>query len=798
VSNVTVNTTPTITVNSGVICTGQSFTMTPAGATTYTYSSGTNVVSPLVNTTYTVTGTSALGCVASNTVISSVTVNITPTITVNSGVICTGQSFTMTPGGASTYTYSSGSNVVNPLVNTSYSVTGTSALGCIGSNTAVSIVTVNITPTITVNSGVICTGQSFTMTPAGASTYTYSSGSNVVSPLSNTSYSVTGTSALGCIGTNTAVSSVTVNTTPTITVNSGIMCTGFSFTMVPSGASTYTYSSGSSIVTPTANTTYTVTGTSALGCVGSNTAVSSVTVNATPTITVYSGVICAGSPYTITPTGASTYTYSSGSAVVSPTTTTSYSITGTSALGCVGSNTAICTLIALPLPMITVNSGAICSGDSFTMVPSGATTYTFSSGTAVVSPTTSTTYTVTGTDSDGCTNSVGAISSVTVYALPSLTVSASSTSVCSGNSSTLTVSGASSYTWNTGPTVASISVTPSITTTYTVTGTDALGCVNTSTQTVVLFANPTINLSSSNASVCVGFNSVLTASGVNTYTWSTGVNTPSISVSPTVSTTYSVNGTDINGCVATNTTISVGINPNPTVTAVASNTGVCLGALADLTASGASSYVWSTGSLTSTTTVSPLVNTTYTVTGTNSFGCSSDAVITITAYATPTLTIGPDIEVAIGSSYEFNPTQSGASTYSWTPSDYLNSTTIINATTTPLNDIMYILTATSINGCTVSDTVFVKVLANLIIANYMSPNGDGVNDTWKLNVPLLIKNYSVDIIDSYNQKVYHKDDNYNNEFDGTFNGQNLPDGVYYYFIKDNSTLIYKGSITLTR
>jgi gliding motility-associated-like protein len=704
----------------------------------------------------------------------------------------------MTPTGATTYTYSSGSNVVSPLVNTSYSVTGTSALGCIGANTAVSSVTVNITPTITVNSGIICTGQSFTMTPGGASTYTYSSGTNVVGPLVNTSYSVTGTSALGCVATNTAVSSVTVNITPTITVNSGIMCTGFSFTMVPSGASTYTYSSGSSIVTPTANTTYTVTGTSILGCVGSNTAVSSVTVNATPTITVYSGVICAGSPYTITPTGASTYTYSGGSAVVSPTTTTSYSITGTSALGCVGSNTAICTLIALPLPMITVNSGTICSGSSFTMVPSGATTYTFSSGTAVVSPTTSTTYTVTGTDSDGCTNAVGAISSVTVYALPSLTVSASSTSVCSGNSSTLTVSGASSYTWNTGPTVASISVTPSITTTYTVTGTDTLGCVSTSAQTVVLFANPTISLSSSNASVCVGFNSVLTASGVNTYTWSTGLNTPSISVSPTVSTTYSVNGTDINGCVATNTTISVGINPSPTVTAVASSTGICLGALADLTASGASSYVWSTGSLISTISVSPLVNTTYTVTGTNSFGCSSDAIITITAYATPTLTIGPDIEVALGSSYEFNPTQSGSSTYSWTPSDYLNSTTIINATTTPLNDIMYILTATSINGCTVSDTVFVKVLANLIIANYMSPNGDGVNDTWKLNVPLLIKNYSVDIIDSYNQKVYHKDDNYNNEFDGTLNGQNLPDGVYYYFIKDNSTLIYKGSITLTR
>ena len=74
------------------------------------------------------------------------------------------------------------------------------------------------------------------MTPSGATTYTYSSGSNVVSPLTNTSYSVTGTSALGCIGVSTAVSNVTVNTTPTITVNSGVICTGQSFTMSPSGA----------------------------------------------------------------------------------------------------------------------------------------------------------------------------------------------------------------------------------------------------------------------------------------------------------------------------------------------------------------------------------------------------------------------------------------------------------------------------------------------------------------------------------------------------------------------------------
>jgi hypothetical protein len=107
--------------------------MVPTGANTYTYSSGSAIVSPLVNTSYNVTGTSSQGCVATNTAISNVTVNITPTVSVNSGSICTGNSFTMAPGGASTYTYSNGSAIVSPIVNTSYSVTGTSTNTCKGS-----------------------------------------------------------------------------------------------------------------------------------------------------------------------------------------------------------------------------------------------------------------------------------------------------------------------------------------------------------------------------------------------------------------------------------------------------------------------------------------------------------------------------------------------------------------------------------------------------------------------------------------------------------------------------------------
>jgi gliding motility-associated-like protein len=321
-------------------------------------------------------------------------------------------------------------------------------------------------------------------------------------------------------------------------------------------------------------------------------------------------------------------------------------------------------------------------------------------------------------------------------------------------------------------------VTPSVSTTYSVSGTDILGCVNTSTQTVSLFVDPIISLTASSPTICAGLSTNILASGVNSYTWSTGANTSSVNVSPIVNTTYSVNGTDVNGC-SSYTTILLGVSPTPTVNALGSSIGICIGSSANLLASGATTYSWNTGESSASINVNPTINSTYTVVGTNGFGCSSTATVSLLAYSNPTVYIGSDIEVALGENYQFNPSQFGATSYLWTGSDFLNSTTIINPITTPLSDIVYIL-------------------ADLIIANYMSPNGDGVNDTWKLNVPLLIKNYSVDIIDSYNQKVFHADKNYNNDFDGKKNGENLPDGVYYYFIKDGSTLLYKGSITITR
>jgi gliding motility-associated-like protein len=405
--------------------------------------------------------------------------------------------------------------------------------------------------------------------------------------------------------------------------------------------------------------------------------------------------------------------------VVNPLTTSNYSVTGTSALGCVATNTAIATITINTIPIITVNSGTICTGQSFTMTPSGATTYTYSSGSAVVSPTVSATYTISG-ESFGCISASSVITSITVNPLP--TISASSGTICAGQSFTMVPTGAFTYTYSSGSSV----------------------------------------------------------------------------VNPTITSTYTITGIDSNGCSG-DTIINVLVNPTPIVIINSNSPGICIGSTLDLLASGASSYVWETGALTSSISVTPSVTTTYTTTGINSFGCTSSATIIVLAYPNPTVSIGADMQLNFEDYYQFNPLQIGAVSYSWTPSDYLNSTSIINPVTTPLNDMTYILTVTSIDGCEASSSVNIKVITDLIIANYISPNGDKKNDTWTVSNPSLIKNCSIDIVDSYNQKVFHKDDNYNNEFDGNgMNGEILLDGVYYYFIIDNGAVKYKGTITLIR
>jgi hypothetical protein len=248
---------------------------------------------------------------------------------------------------------------------------------------------------------------------------------------------------------------------------------------LPSG---WTGASSSNTITGTSGASGIFTVTASNACGSSPQQTLNVTVNPLPTITVNSGSICAGSSFTIVPGGANTYTIQGGSAVVSPTTTNSYTVIGTSSAGCASSSFATSSVIVNSLPTITVNSGSICSGQSFTIMPSGASTYTFSGG-PIVTPTTSSSYSVTGTSSAGCTSSTYVISNVTVNPLPTISVSSSTNQLCIGSAATLSATGASSYTWNPSGTGSSIVISPTVNTTYTVTGMDANGCQNTSTIT---------------------------------------------------------------------------------------------------------------------------------------------------------------------------------------------------------------------------------------------------------------------------------------------------------------------------
>lgn len=435
------------------------------------------------------------GFSASAKVVNCTTLTPVADFSASSTTICVGQTVTysdMSTNGPSnwSWTFASGTPSVSSLQNptVTYNTAGTydatlTATNYNGNNMIIktSYIVVNALPTLTVSSGSICNGQSFTITPNGASTYTYSGGSATVSPTITSSYTITGTDINGCTNTNLAISAVTVNAIPVISVNSGSICSGNSFIMNPTGANTYTYSSGSNTVTPTSLNSYTVMGTSLAGCVSALGAVSNITVNTTPTITVNSGTICSGNSFTINPSGANSYVYSGGTSIVSPTISNTYTVTGTSIEGCV-STTVISSLTVNTTPAVTVNSGSVCAGQSFTMVPTGANSYTYSSGTSVVTPTSTVTYSVTGASVVGCI-STPVTSSVVVNAIPSITTSATPTLICNGETATLTVSGANTYSWSTSSTSTVIVVSPTITVNYTVTGTNSFGCKTTSIVT---------------------------------------------------------------------------------------------------------------------------------------------------------------------------------------------------------------------------------------------------------------------------------------------------------------------------
>jgi len=283
--------------------------------------------------------------------------------------------------------------------------------------------------------------------------------------------------------------------------------------------------------------------------------------------------ICMGGSTQLIGSNAMTYSWTPGATLSSttvsnptatPVTTTTYTVTMTKAYGCPVIDQVVVTVNGLPTVVANSTATAVCAGSPVTLSGSGATSYTWTSSVmdnVAFTPIATDTYTVTGTDANGCTNTD--MITVTVNALPPVVANSTATTVCDGTPVTLSGSGATSYTW-TSSVMDNVAFTPTATDTYTVTGTDANGCTNTDMITVTVNSLPAVVANSTAPAVCDGSPVTLSGSGATSYTWSGGV-TDNLAFVPVSTTTYTVTGTDANGCMNIDS-INVQVNPNPSVT----------------------------------------------------------------------------------------------------------------------------------------------------------------------------------------------------------------------------------------
>lgn len=661
--NVTVASSLSITIaGSPTVCVGSAPSLTAQGGVTYLWNTGagTSTLEPVLNanTDFTVVGSSGT---CSNSAVISVTVVQLPLVAINGNtLVCAGIGTTLTASGASTYTWNTNATtssiVAVPTTTTTYSVMGRSSVGCMA--TASISVRTNTLPIINIvkSATAVCFSTTASFTASGAASYTWANGgpvSNVIviTPTNSaTIYTVSGTSAQGCVSNTTTT--IGVNALPIVAVapSTATVCLLTPVNFVASGATSYTWNANNTFTnaainfTPTGNTVYTVVGTNANGCVASATAAVTTNTNPVVTITPAGTTICSQSAASFTASGASSYFWSGNFAATAgntyfPASTTVYTVTGTSALGCSSSATVTATTLALPSLSVSPAMGSVCVGSSATYTGSGAATYTWNNNSALTGPTAVITtsavssYTLRGTGANGCQASTQFL--VFTNPLPVINILASADTVCSNQPVQLIAGGADTYIWSGGVGAgATVTVNPLNMTTYTVTGTETLnGCSNTQTIAIGTHSLPVIAISPASPTVCVRSAITLTASGAASYQWSSG-STPNfvnITVTPTANVSYTVTGTDAIGCVNT-ATVLINTNALPVLVVTPMSMSVCAEQAASFVASGANTYTWlanNSPSNSATLTLIPSFSTFYTVSGIDNNNCKS-VVTTVT------------------------------------------------------------------------------------------------------------------------------------------------------------------------
>ena len=184
----------------------------------------------------------------------------------------------------------------------------------------------------------------------------------------------------------------------------------------------------------------------------------------------------------------------------------------------------------------------------------------------------------------------------------------------------------------------------------------------------------------------------------------------------------------------------------------------------------------------------------------NSTGCKDSATQAITVHLAPEVNAGPDrlVPETLTVLLEATAVNGTDLHFQWQPGLFLNSDTILKPTCSPLQDIEYRLLVSNAEGCESADSVFIKVLIKPKVPNVFSPNGDGIYDTWQIKYLIEYPNSRIQVFSRSGQLVFQSV-GYGTAWDGTWKGQPLPIGTYYYIIQPGLGLeVIRGSVSLIR
>jgi histidinol phosphatase-like enzyme len=652
-----------------------------------------------------------------------------------------------------TYTYawsnqSTGATIqVCPTLTTSYTVTASST----GAGTATASVTVTVNPRpvpTTTGSSAVCLGSSAQIgvgsaTGATFTAYQWSTNATTqiitVTPTATTTYTATVTNAAGC--TATATRTVTVNPRPTPTITgSDVVCVGQGgqLSVAPANGGTFTSYQWSNqantqviSVMPTATTTYTVTVTDANGCTASTTR--TITVNPLPLVAVtQSGSLCNGA-VALTASGGATYTWSiagASGATASAVAAGVYTVTATSTLGC-AATASVVVAACQPSGIVFTGNTVVCPDTCTTItasVPNNTSllTYTWSNnlGTGATKticlpvPPTTTVYSVTATNASGTVVALGSVTITPAQVTPATITG--TTSVCLGSTATLSANPSTAgftYLWNNGVTTRNLSVIPTTNTIYTCVVTNTSGCKSTASAAVTINALPAFTISES-GSLCSPNGLTLTATAgagtLNTYAWSNQATGNMITVN--VAGVYTVTATNSAGCASTRTVTVT--QPTPPTASIAQSGTLCTpnGVLLTATTNSTTNntFIWNNQITTATNNVQAAGI--YTVTVTNSAGCTASATVAVAACATITVGIGGTNVVcgAVPGTTTGGCTMISASGSSSNPSNTYTYVWSNQATTAAFNacptvTTTYTVTATANTGATATASYLVTV-----------------------------------------------------------------------------------------